>query len=98
LGKMAFGRKKMEFPGPVAWKLEEGKTDDEPIWFVMGDERIGWWDMFFRKTDRLLVECTTLRVNGEEAPAGTLTIREDGIELPDGRKMKIEEVQALDGA
>lgn len=97
LGKLAFGRKKMEFPEPVAWKLEEGKTDDEPIWFEMGGERTGWWDMFFRKTDRLLVECATLRVNGGEEKAGTLTIREDGIELPDGRTMKIEEVHALDG-
>lgn len=97
LGKFAFGRKKMVFPEPVAWKLEEGKAEDEPIWFEIGGERTAWWDMFFRKTDRLLVECATLRVNDYEEQPGTLTIREDGIQLPDGRTMKIEDIHALDG-
>lgn len=97
LGKLAFGRRKMEFSEPVPWKLEEGKTEDEPIWFEMGGERTAWWDMFFRKTDRLLVECATLRLNEREEMAGTLTIREDGVQLPDGRMIKIEDIQALDG-
>jgi leader peptidase (prepilin peptidase)/N-methyltransferase len=97
LGKMAFGNKKMEFPDPVEWRLIEPEGDEDPIWFEMNGEKLAWWDIFYRKTDRLIIECSELRLNGEEVQAGTLTIREDGIELPDGRKLTIEEVRALDG-
>jgi leader peptidase (prepilin peptidase)/N-methyltransferase len=97
LGKMAFGKKKMEFPDPVAWRLIEPEHEEDPIWFEMNGERTGWWDIFFRKTDRLIVECSELRLDGEEVQAGELTIRETGIELPDGRIIEIENVKALDG-
>jgi len=97
LGKMAFGNKKMEFPNPVAWKLVEPANEEDPIWFEMNGERTAWWDIFFRKTDRLIVEASELRLDGEPVQAGTLLIRETGIELPDGRKLAIEEVKALDG-
>ena len=63
----------------------------------MDGERLAWWDIFFRKTDRLIVECSELRLDGEPVEAGTLVIRETGIELPDGRKVPIEEVKSLDG-
>lgn len=97
LGKMAFGKKKMEFPHPVEWRLIEPANEEDPIWFEMNGERIGWWDIFYRKTDRLIVECNELRLDGEDVRAGTLTIRETGIELPDGRIIEIENVKALDG-
>jgi leader peptidase (prepilin peptidase)/N-methyltransferase len=97
LGKMAFGNKKMEFPSPVDWRLIEPEGDEDPIWFEMEGEKLAWWDIFFRKTDRLVVECSDLRLDGKQVEAGTLVIRETGIELPDGRKIPIEEVKALDG-
>ncbi|MCW1915888.1 prepilin peptidase [Luteolibacter sp. GHJ8] len=97
LGKMAFGNKKMEFTEPVAWRLIEPEGDEDPILFEIGEEKIAWWDIFYRKTDRLIIECSELRLNDAEVKTGTLTIREDGIELPDGRKLGIEEVKALDG-
>ncbi len=97
LGKMAFGKKKMEFPNPVDWRLIEPASDDDPIWFEMNGEKTGWWDIFYRESDRLIVECSELRLDGEPVQAGVLTIREDGIELPDGRKIPIEQVKALEG-
>ena len=96
-GKAAFGRKKMEFPEPVEWRLIEPESDEDPIWFEMNGERTGWWDIFFRKTDKLLVEATEVRANDEECQAGTVTIRETGVELPDGRVIPIEELKSLDG-
>jgi leader peptidase (prepilin peptidase) / N-methyltransferase len=97
LGKMVFGNKKMAFPEPVDWRLIEPEGDEDPILFEMNGEKIAWWDIFYRKTDRLIIECSELRLNGETVEAGTLTIREEGIELPDGRKLTIEEVTSLDG-
>jgi leader peptidase (prepilin peptidase)/N-methyltransferase len=97
LGKMMFGKKKMEFPAPVGWRLIEPEKDEDPIWFEINGERTGWWDIFFRKTDRLEIEATEVRVNGESAQAGMVVIREDGVELPGGRIVKIEELKSLEG-
>lgn len=97
LGKMMFGKKKMEFPAPVEWRLIEPDNDEDPIWFEMNGERTGWWDIFFRKTDRLEIEATEVRVNGESVPAGMVVIREDGVELPGGRKVPIGELKSLEG-
>ena len=97
LGKLMFGKKKMEFPAPVDWRLIEPEKDEDPIWFEMNGERTGWWDIFFRKTDRLEIEATEVRVNGEDVPAGMVIIREDGVELPGGRIVKIEELKSLEG-
>jgi len=92
-----FGKRKMEFPAPVEWRLIEPEKDEDPIWFEMNGERTGWWDIFFRKTDRLEIEATEVRVNGESVPAGLVIIREDGVELPGGRKVPIEELKSLEG-
>lgn len=97
LGKIAFGKKKMEFPNPVDWRLIEPANDEEPIWFEMNGEKTGWWDIFYRKTDRLVIEASELRLNDETIPAGVVTIREESVTLPDGRMIPIEEVKALDG-
>lgn len=97
LGKMMFGKKKMEFPAPVEWRLIEPENDEDPIWFEMNGERTGWWDIFFRKTDRLEIEATEVLVNGESVPAGMVIIREDGVELPGGRKVPIGELKSLEG-
>ena len=97
LGKMAFGKKKMEFAEPVEWRLIEPENEEDPIWFEMDGERTGWWDIFYRKTDRLIVETTELRLDGAVVEPGTLIIRETGIELPDGRVIEIENVKALQG-
>lgn len=97
LGKLAFGKKKMEFQDPVDWRLIEPANDEEPIWFEMNGEKTGWWDIFFRKTDRLVIEATEVRLNGESIEAGVVTIRETGVDLPGGRAVPIEEIQSLSG-
>lgn len=97
LGKLAFGRKEIAHEAPVAWRLEEPKDEEGAIVFEMGEERIDWWDLFFRPSDRLVIEATSVRVDGVEATAGKVTIRERQIELPDGRVVAVEDLKALDG-
>lgn len=97
LGKLAFGRRKLEFDAPVAWRLEESPDEEGSIGFHMGEERIDWWDIFYRPSDRLLIECATLKVDGQAVDPGGLVIREGGIELPDGRQIAIEELRQLEG-
>jgi leader peptidase (prepilin peptidase) / N-methyltransferase len=97
LGKRAFGRKAMTFEKPTAWMLREAGNDVDPLCFVIDGDAIPWWDMFARKTDRLVVQTTALRVNGKDVDAGELVIRENEITLPDGHVLPIETLQSLDG-
>ena len=97
LGKMAFGKKAITFEKPVPWELRESKNDDEPMCFVIDGEAIPWWDIFSRKSDRLFVDCESIRVDGRPAGSGRLEIRERTITLPDGSEHHIEEMASLDG-
>jgi leader peptidase (prepilin peptidase) / N-methyltransferase len=97
LGKKAFGKKEMRFEKPVAWHLRESAGEQDPMHFVIGGEEIAWWDIFSRKSDRLLVECTEIRVDGQAAGAGQLVVRELEIELPDGTLHRLEELKSLEG-
>lgn len=96
-GKLAFGRKKLTFPEPAAWSLREPTRDDEPLCFLIGDETLSWWDLFYRKSDRLLVETTAIRVDGESRGDGLLTLRETEIHLPDGTVIPLAKLKSLDG-
>lgn len=97
LGKLAFGKKHLRFAQPVAWSLREPEGDEDPMCFVIDGEAIAWWDMFNRKTDRLLVEASDIRVDGASVGGGLLTIRELDIQLPDGTVHRLAAIKALDG-
>ncbi len=97
LGKKAFGRKEMKFEKEVDWFLKEPENDEDPMLFVINGESIPWWDVFSRKTDRLLVDATEVVVDGKETGAGPLVIQELGIELSDGRAFQLEDMVSLSG-
>lgn len=97
LGKKAFGRKDLKFDKEVAWHLQEPETDQDPMWFVIDGEKIPWWDIFSRKTDKLVVDATEVVVDGKKSGAGNLIIRETGIELADGSTFQLEDMVSLSG-
>jgi leader peptidase (prepilin peptidase)/N-methyltransferase len=97
LGKLAFGKKPLSFKQPVAWSLREPQRDDDPMWFVIDGESVAWWDMFNRKTDRLLVEASEIQVDGAMVGSGLLTIRELEIQLPDGTIHRLAKLASLHG-
>lgn len=97
LGKLAFGKKALKFDKPVDWHLREPEGDEDPMCFVIDGEAVPWWDMFSRKSDRLLVESTDIRVDGESVGGGKLTIRELEIELPDGTAHRLASLKSLAG-
>ena len=97
LGKLAFGKKTLTFATPVDWHLKEPEGDQDPMCFVIDGEEIAWWDMFTRKTDRLLVEATDILVDGESAGGGKLVIREMQIVLPDGSVRHLAQMKSLAG-
>jgi len=97
LGKLLFGKRDLRFKQAVEWSLREPQSDDDPMWFVVDGEEIAWWDMFNRKSDRLLIEATDIRVDGESVGGGRLTIRELEILLPDGTTQRLAKMKSLDG-
>ena len=97
LGKLAFGKKALTFDKPVAWSLKEPEGDQDPMCFVIDGEEIPWWDIFSRKTDRLLVGTTEIRVGGEAVGGGPLIIREMEVQLPDGTVHHLSKIKSLDG-
>ncbi len=97
LGKLAFGKKSLKFDKPVEWSLKEPEGDQDPMLFMIDGEAIPWWDIFSRKTDRLLVETQDIRVDGVSVGGGKLAIRELEIELPDGTVKTLANMKSLDG-
>jgi len=97
LGKLAFGKKELKFPEAVAWSIREPVGDEDPMCFVIGEESLAWWDVFNRKSDRLLVETADIRVDGQSVGGGLLTIREEEIELPGGKVHRLAKIKSLDG-
>jgi leader peptidase (prepilin peptidase) / N-methyltransferase len=97
LGKMAFGKKALKFEKPVAWSLKEPENDQDPMYFVIDGEEIAWWDIFSRKSDRLLVETTDIWVSGESVGGGAMILRELEVQLPDGTVHHLSKIKSLDG-
>ncbi len=97
LGKKAFGRKEMKFDMEVEWHLREPEGDEDPMCFVIDGNEIPWWDIFSRKTDKLVVDATETIVDGEKTGSGKLIILETRIELSDGRTFELENMVSLSG-
>jgi len=97
LGKAMFGKREFKLEEETEWSLREPETDDEEICFVIDDEAITWSDIFFRKTDKLVIDgLTHLNVDGKERQFETLVIHDHYIML-DGEKINIEDLKSLDG-
>jgi len=68
-GKLAFGKKtcKLNPPERFDWTRED---DDAKV--SMGADNSLWSDLFSRETDRLIVKCTGVEVDGKAIPETTL--------------------------
>ncbi len=99
LGKLAFGKKNMEFAESVDWMLREPEDENDPeqeLCFVIDGEAHGWSDLFYRESDQLIIEGSSFRVDGKKIKAKMLTIKGDHVVLK-GKTLMIEEMKSLDG-
>lgn len=97
LGKLAFGKMEWKHENAKEWRLQEPETEEDEIMFHMGDDSLPWWDIFFRKSDRLIIDTESLMVDGVNEEAGKLIIQEDRLTLPNGKEIKIEDLTSLNG-
>jgi leader peptidase (prepilin peptidase)/N-methyltransferase len=79
-GKIAFGRKRIEFdaPTPFTWRKRDDDAD-----FIVGTEESLWSEYFARERDRLLLQCDEVRIDHREYGGVTLTFRYDRVNVKD---------------
>jgi len=99
LGKMAFGKKNMEFDTLVDWELrepEDANDELQELCFVIDGEAYGWSDLFYRDSDKLIIEGSGFRVDGKTMKSEELVIKGDRIEVA-GKMAMIEDLKSLSG-
>jgi leader peptidase (prepilin peptidase)/N-methyltransferase len=94
-GKLAFGRKRFtpESGESEAFTFEPDPEDPK---LVLGDESLPWSEIFFRKTDELILECRQATLNGKTVAGDKICVFHDHI-LVGEKSVPIEEVRALAG-
>ena len=98
LGKLAFGRRALKYEKPEPWKIDQPDPEAPPR-FTIENEPISWWDLFTRKKNKLVIDCATLRLNGEKIAPQNLHVHEDRIELPkDNRTIPLEDLDSASGS
>lgn len=95
LGKLAFGRIKFEFDEPTAFSIAQPDPDENPV-IKIGDEAMPWEDVFYRDSDRLVVEITEVNINGEEKTGESLVVQGETIKVGD-ESFSLETIKSLEG-
>jgi leader peptidase (prepilin peptidase) / N-methyltransferase len=92
-GKIAFGRKRIEFdaPTPFTWTKRDDDAD-----FVVGTEESLWSEYFAREKDRLLLQCDEVRIDDREYGNVTLDFRYDRVNA-DGHVIMLDDVTHISG-
>jgi leader peptidase (prepilin peptidase)/N-methyltransferase len=92
-GKVAFGRKRIQFDGPTTFTWT--KRDDDAD-FVVGPEESLWSEYFAREKDQLLLHCDEVRIDDREYGSVTLTFRYDRV-TADGHVLMLDDVTHISG-
>jgi len=95
LGKLAFGRIKYEFDDPTDWSISQPDPEENPV-IRIGEDEMDWGDVFYRDTDRLVIQVTELEINGETIETDELVIEGETIKAGD-REWKLENLKSISG-
>lgn len=83
LGKLAFGRKRLEFPAPQSFVWRRVSEDEAEL--LLGDDPPEKWsELFARESDCLELECDRVEINGNERSEVTVRAFFNRLELPGG--------------
>jgi leader peptidase (prepilin peptidase)/N-methyltransferase len=92
-GKIAFGRKRIQFDAPTLFTWT--KRDDDAN-FVVGTEESLWSEYFAREKDRLLLHCDEVRIDDHGYGNVTLAFRYDRV-TADGRVLMLDDLTHISG-
>jgi leader peptidase (prepilin peptidase)/N-methyltransferase len=92
-GKIAFGRKRIQFdaPTPFTWTKREDDAD-----FVVGSEKSLWSEHFAREKDRLLLQCDEAKINNHTYGNVTLDFHYDRVAV-EGEEFLLDHVNEISG-
>jgi len=93
-GKIAFGRKRIEFDGPTTFTWT--KRDDDDAHFIVGTEESLWSEYFAREKDRLLLQCDEVQIDDRKYGNVTLTFRYDRVSA-DGNVLMLDDLTHISG-
>lgn len=101
VGKLLFGKTKVEVDEPIEWFIREAKegSDDpnENICLMLDNEENFWHDIFFRNSDRLVMNgVIDLVVNGEVRESSEIIIKNDKLILLD-EVIELEALKSISG-
>ena len=92
-GKLAFGKKRIPLDGqtPFTWKRHGDDAE-----FTVGAERSLWSDHFARETDRLLLKCDDVSIDGQIHNKVELEFVYDRLTF-EGQTFQLDEVNEISG-
>lgn len=101
LGKLLFGRTRVSLEEPASWHLREGdeESDDpnENLSLVIDGEDNFWHELFYRKSDKLLMNgVSDLEINGEKVGEDSLVLRQQSFHAGE-KQWTLEEVKSMSG-
>ena len=92
-GKIAFGRKRIQFdaPTPFTWTKREDDAD-----FLVGSEKSLWSEHFAREKDRLLLQCDEAKIDNHTYGNVTLDFHYDRVAV-EGEEFLLDHVNEISG-
>jgi len=92
-GKIAFGRKRIQFdaPTPFTWTKREDDAD-----FLVGSEKSLWSEHFAREKDRLLLQCDEAKIDNHTYGNATLDFHYDRVAV-EGEEFPLDHVNEISG-
>lgn len=95
-GKLAFGKKVITLDEKEGWKLKEPETDEEELEFHLDAEHLSWSELFYRKSDKLIIETESIELNGKALSGEKCIITQEEIIIND-QHYSIAELTSLSG-
>jgi leader peptidase (prepilin peptidase)/N-methyltransferase len=82
LGKLAFGRIRMDFTGPVPWSVTQAEGAEDVVLKVEGPDKVHeetWANIFSRPTDKLIVRAPWALLGSRRVEDAVLTMTNDSV-------------------
>jgi leader peptidase (prepilin peptidase)/N-methyltransferase len=93
-GKKAFGKKRITFAEPDKFTWTRNGDDAE---LQVGEEKQPWSEFFARESDRLLMQCPLVEINGERFENITLEFHYNRLQIGD-RKWDLIKLDTISGS
>src|SRR6266513_2510134 len=92
-GKIAFGKKRIRLDGPTPFAWKRHGDDAE---FVVGPEHSLWSEHFARESDRLLLKCDDLMIDGRTHNKVILQFHYDRVTV-EGETLRLDDLNEISG-